>query len=425
MEGNVVQVEKLPELLQYVKICGTLPSVISDNETCEGLTHMVGGVENCISLLQCPICLNVMECPAAALPCGHLFCCNCIQKALAISKRCPLCKQSVDGRRGFRKEEDLANLIGCLKQLRRNPVYSGALMLTKIESSFNSQPSDTKENIPVASHSLATSASKRKAHQTSCEYPALTSIVSEKKGRTAMPLTNGVQLSAEISENVCVVCCSEIVSRMNYIVKCNGPGCKTAVHRKCYGILNHPVEWYCYRCEFLGKHGSTADARSEALVPSSNNTSNSPSNSQQLASSFTTKAFDESWSRLLKHMTCCICGLDEPLALKPTTNGMVVHLFCALWIPEVSIVNAVTMDPVTGIELIPSKRWNLICSLCRHRKIGYSIHCSFNRCKTAVHPMCALKSGAYLEYQAIPDSERVNYLYFCDKHKPGKEGKDN
>lgn len=41
--------------------------------------------------LSCIICLNVLHSPARIKGCGHVYCLTCIEKALEVVNKCPLC----------------------------------------------------------------------------------------------------------------------------------------------------------------------------------------------------------------------------------------------------------------------------------------------------------------------------------------------
>ncbi|KAJ6388423.1 hypothetical protein OIU77_026901 [Salix suchowensis] len=43
------------------------------------------------SVFCCPICMDEMK-EATSTKCGHVFCKNCIEKALAVQKKCPTCR---------------------------------------------------------------------------------------------------------------------------------------------------------------------------------------------------------------------------------------------------------------------------------------------------------------------------------------------
>jgi NuA3 HAT complex component NTO1 len=61
----------------------------------------------------------------------------------------------------------------------------------------------------------------------------------------------------------------------------------------------------------------------------------------------------------LTRESCLLCP-NEGGAFKQTTTGHWAHLLCAIWIPELSVGNAIYMEPVEGVETIPKNRWKLV-----------------------------------------------------------------
>ncbi|KAF9686001.1 hypothetical protein SADUNF_Sadunf03G0113100 [Salix dunnii] len=53
------------------------------------------------SLFCCPICMDEMK-EATSTKCGHVFCKNCIEKALAVQKKCPTCRTKCIAKSIFR-----------------------------------------------------------------------------------------------------------------------------------------------------------------------------------------------------------------------------------------------------------------------------------------------------------------------------------
>nr|XP_053616866.1 E3 ubiquitin-protein ligase RNF4-like [Plodia interpunctella] len=54
------------------------------------------------SVLECPICWDdMLNKPLASTKCGHVFCKKCLKKSLKTMKRCPKCRQSLNGNKAF------------------------------------------------------------------------------------------------------------------------------------------------------------------------------------------------------------------------------------------------------------------------------------------------------------------------------------
>lgn len=99
------------------------------------------------------------------------------------------------------------------------------------------------------------------------------------------------QMEINNSNDVCVVCLDGVSEDANQIVYCDG--CNMAVHQECYGIRSLPKRaWLCERCSMLKRN------------PHAN-------------------------------VDCVLChDRSKTAAIKQTTTGEMVHVICALWIPE-------------------------------------------------------------------------------------------
>ncbi|KNE60056.1 hypothetical protein AMAG_05489 [Allomyces macrogynus ATCC 38327] len=155
----------------------------------------------------------------------------------------------------------------------------------------------------------------------------------------------------------CIICDDGECENVNAIVWCDG--CNIAVHQECYGVPYIPEgQWLCRRC----------------MHPDST-------------------------------AICVLCGQSEG-ALKRTTDHKWAHVLCALWIPEVTIANAVYMEPIDVSE-VPEERTALVCALCK-RKTGACIQCVHPKCYAAFHVTCARNHGLYMQHDRV----------YCEKHLP-------
>lgn len=87
------------ELLQFIKKAQLYPrrggKGSAENSMPEFVRELTDALrERKLQERECLICLESLSSPTI-LPCAHAFCRNCIQHALQISHRCPLCKQRV------------------------------------------------------------------------------------------------------------------------------------------------------------------------------------------------------------------------------------------------------------------------------------------------------------------------------------------
>lgn len=119
---------------------------------------------------------------------------------------------------------------------------------------------------------------------------------------------------------------------------------------------------------------------------------------------------------------------NEGGAFKQTTTGHWSHLLCAIWIPELGVGNAIYMEPVEGVEMVPKNRWKLVsgrpptslillqvCSLCKERA-GACIQCENKNCFTAFHVTCARQMGLLMSMKLMGSDGQLKA--YCEKHLP-------
>lgn len=177
-----------------------------------------------------------------------------------------------------------------------------------------------------------------------------------------------------LGDQLCSIC-DGIETANNTIVFCDC--CNIAVHQDCYGIIFIPPgPWLCRVC--LQNTMSSQRPR------------------------------------------CIVCpGIDGPM--KQTTSGNWIHVICAVWINELNFGNWHYLEPIEGVERIPSLRWKLSCFICK-QKMGACIQCSTKNCFTAYHVSCAKRVGLYmtplktgsLAEMALGNNNQL--ISFCDKH---------
>ncbi|CAK9262058.1 unnamed protein product [Sphagnum jensenii] len=205
--------------------------------------------------------------------------------------------------------------------------------------------------------------------------------------RIAVLRTGAQQSQLQEGSSLCDVCHIGLSSRLNKIVTCDQ--CKVAVHQDCYGIACIPLGvWRCQPCAELQRQ-------------------------YQNVTSPDLEAQAQQWVR------CAICA-GQGGALKCTTDGRWVHVFCALWMPE-TIVGKDESATIQGMENVPSERYALLCSIC-HQQEGACLTCNFGHCHGAFHPSCARQSGLFMNIKASSGG-RVHYRAYCEKHSPQQRAK--
>ncbi|XP_054706926.1 PHD finger protein rhinoceros-like [Uloborus diversus] len=179
-------------------------------------------------------------------------------------------------------------------------------------------------------------------------------------------------LGLEYDEDaICDVCRSPDSQEDNEMVFCDS--CNICVHQICYGITKIPEgSWICRTCA-LG------------IRPA-----------------------------------CVLCP-NRGGAMKTTRCGQKwAHVSCAVWIPEVSFLNFVKMEPIVKITHIPATRWALVCILCKEKN-GACIQCAEKGCKSSFHVTCAFKEGLKMNATIRPNMTEDDLLKaFCSKHSRRK-----
>ncbi|XP_042394539.1 uncharacterized protein LOC121985265 [Zingiber officinale] len=181
---------------------------------------------------------------------------------------------------------------------------------------------------------------------------------------------------------ICDVCCTaESRVKSNKLLHCHS--CKALVHQKCYGV-NEALNGLCI-CSWC-KHLEKA-------------------------------------SKIIQGRPCFLCpregGVMKELrigtSLYPAGCGTFVHLFCALWTPEVYVEDTKAMQLVMNVGGIDDSRRRLVCNLCKV-KHGVCVRCSYGTCRTAFHPMCARESKNQMEIWGKFECANVELRAFCSKH---------
>ncbi|ORZ37380.1 hypothetical protein BCR44DRAFT_1431042 [Catenaria anguillulae PL171] len=97
------------------------------------------------------------------------------------------------------------------------------------------------------------------------------------------------------------------------------------------------------------------------------------------------------------------CTPAQPM--KRTAKRNWVHAMCALFVPEVKVGSADSLEPISGIDEIPKFRWESLCSICTVPG-GVTVSCAEQGCGKEFHVSCAFRAGCYfgLLEQHVPST---------------------
>lgn len=96
----------------------------------------------------------------------------------------------------------------------------------------------------------------------------------------------------------------------------------------------------------------------------------------------------------------------EPL--KPTTGNNWVHVYCAVFTPEIRFSNAQALSVAEGFQMIPPSKYEAVCKLCKNRdhrnrvrnEKGACVNC--HHCNTTFHVSCAFEAGYQFGFDVTP-----------------------
>ena len=107
--------------------------------------------------------------------------------------------------------------------------------------------------------------------------------------------------------------------------------------------------------------------------------------------------------QLLQHRPL---GPREPL--KRTAGNNWVHVYCAVWTPEIRFSNAKKLELAEGFQQIPQARHQAVCKLCKNRdhanrlRVDKGACVSCFQCNANFHVSCAFEAGYTFGFDVTP-----------------------
>ncbi|CAO2657000.1 Nn.00g058030.m01.CDS01 [Neocucurbitaria sp. VM-36] len=201
----------------------------------------------------------------------------------------------------------------------------------------------------------------------------------------------------------CAVCRSAEGSRLECAA------CRLTVHKSCYGIeeVRQANKWYCdtckndkkesvsytYECVLCPQQDMEQDFYEQPKVSHKKKTDRDREK-ERLEKELVDKAKEE--YRLKQQDKGRPLVPREPL--KRTADNNWVHVYCALWHPEIKFSNATRLDMVEGIGA-PTLRYDAVCKLCKTSK-GACTSCL--QCHATFHVGCAHSGGYIFGFDMTP-----------------------
>lgn len=112
---------------------------------------------------------------------------------------------------------------------------------------------------------------------------------------------------------------------------------------------------------------------------------------------------------------CLLCPLPNGTMKKTACGSGLVHISCALWIPEVKFDDAIHRE---GIVINNKKKFTRELPICEVCTICYGsyVKCSMDGCYQCYHVTCGQRSGFTFIVEPSGRDEKVEFVSYCKKH---------
>ncbi|KAK0309342.1 putative PHD type zinc finger protein with BAH domain-containing protein [Friedmanniomyces endolithicus] len=200
--------------------------------------------------------------------------------------------------------------------------------------------------------------------------------------------------------------------------------CKLTVHRRCFGVKegdgirpDGSLSWVCEQCqndrhpEVSTDYACCLCLTEETLVDlvepprvSHKKKTDREREKERMEKELADNMRSDYRQRqlALNHPICP----REPL--KRTTGNNWVHVYCAIWTPEIRFSNAQKLEVAEGFQMIPPSRYEAVCKLCKNKDsnnklqedAGACISCF--QCHANFHASCAFEAGYQFGFDVTP-----------------------
>ncbi|KZF25948.1 hypothetical protein L228DRAFT_271943 [Xylona heveae TC161] len=200
--------------------------------------------------------------------------------------------------------------------------------------------------------------------------------------------------------------CNQVEPKGDQLLTCRE--CRMSVHRNCYGVSEgrNAAKWVCdpctndknpqvstsYECVLCPVKFTERDFVEPPKAAAGNKKKNDKERLERELAIEAAKFYRQKQEEMHKPVDPC-----EPL--KRTAGNNWVHVFCAVWTPEMRFGSAKALEPSEGIGTIPSARYEQVCKICKSSK-GACVACHY--CHATVHIGCAHQAGYILGFDVTP-----------------------
>ncbi|UZJ54363.1 hypothetical protein CBS101457_003683 [Exobasidium rhododendri] len=223
--------------------------------------------------------------------------------------------------------------------------------------------------------------------------------------------------------------------------------CGLSIHQGCYGLTKEEVAsemWFCEVCSNERAYDAALTPqcilcpriRSLPLISIGDDTASLMRQPPPLPTLEQQKAT----SRPRKNTSASLNGGGMNLppmgaldAIKPTESNNWAHVYCALFIPEITFTEPQRMRTVEGAGFLPNWRYEATCDLCNHQE-GACVGCADSSCKRFFHASCASQQPTFtlgLDLAPVKSTRRdttltttfkgetghMTALIYCNLHK--------